>query len=209
MTSLLSILIVALWALAAAGLAMEAGDVIAARERVREALVVCRYLLRTRSLSTNLGLGEALNAYRLVSQSLGDSLATKAARDLLGRYRRWAYAHLAFYPLTPYTLMSDPDAPPGERFVSSPKESPGIRRWLALGAVGGLCLNGREMLFGISSRRRALIDRVAAAAPDVPSIGREVRTLEAAYDRQVGSRHWIFEVPARVRWCSDAHIFSR
>ena len=196
-------------ALAAAGLAMEAGDVIAARERVREALVVCRYLLRTRSLSTNLGLGEALNAYRLVSQSLGDSLATKAARDLLGRYRRWAYAHLAFYPLTPYTLMSDPDAPPGERFVSSPKESPGIRRWLALGAVGGLCLNGREMLFGISSRRRALIDRVAAAAPDVPSIGREVRTLEAAYDRQVGSRHWIFEVPARVRWCSDAHIFSR
>jgi hypothetical protein len=103
--------------------------------------------------------------------------------------------------------MSAPDSPPGERFVASRTEAPGIRRRLALGAVGGLCLNGREMLFGMSPRRRALIQRVASAAPDLPSIGRDVRALAAAYDRQVGSRHWIFQVPARIRWCDEAHIF--
>jgi len=191
-------------ALAAAALALEAGDARAARQRVREALVVGRYRLREGS---QWDLKQALQAYSLLSQYVGDSLGAQSASVLIGRDIRYLYAHLAFYVLTPYTLMSDPDSPPGERFISSASEAPGIRRRLALGAVGGLCLNGREMLFGMSARRRALIERVASAAPDLPSIGRDVRALAAAYDSQVGSQRWVFQLPARIRWCGEAHIF--
>ena len=197
-------------ATAAAELAFLAGDTQTARQRIREALLVGRYTLREAEPLGRGGddaglVGRALLVhYRMLLMLLGDTVGERLTLPTLQRLWIYTAAHQALYALTPHTLMADPDSPPGERGVADQRVAPGVRKVLARGAVVGLCFNGREMLFGMSSRRRALIERVAASALDLPTVGPDVRALAADYDRKAGTRRSILGLPARLRWCGDA-----
>jgi hypothetical protein len=136
---------------------------------------------------------------RLAERS-GDTAAAFAARDLRNQIVRYGWAHFVFYPLTPYTLMADPGNPPGERFIQDTTLAPWVRRRLAMGAVGGLCLNTREWLFGMSPLRRKMIERVSAGSRDLPSVGQRVRALTASYD-SLSSRRGLLGTSVRIVWC--------
>jgi hypothetical protein len=196
-------------AVAAAGLAFDAGDSAAGWQWLREALLVGRYQLRQRG--DVYPLHAALMARGRLADRLGDTATVAAMRDLINRIQRNGWAHIAFYVFTPYTLMADPDSPPGERFIQDTTLAPWVRRRLALGTVAGMCLNPRELLFGMSARRRVLVQRVSAGSLDLPSVGQGVRAVAASYDAKAGTRRGLLGLPARFTWCvgRPAHVFRQ
>ena len=190
----------------AAGLAFDAGDSATGWAWLREALTAARYLFRQGSQVWI--VGDMLRARGRLAEYLGDTATAMETRDLRDRIDRHAWSHFVFYPLTPYTLMADPASPPGERFIEDTSLAPWVRRRLAMGAVGGLCLNTREWLFGMSPLRRKMIERVGAGSRDLPSVGRQARTLAASYD-SLRSRRGLSGSSARIVWCmTKARLFS-
>ncbi len=194
-------------AVAAAGFAFDAGDSAAGWQWLRDAFVVGRYQFRQRG--DVWPLDAALTARRRLAERLGDSTTVAAMQDLRFRIHRNAEAHAAFYVFTPYTLMADPLRAPGEHFIQDTTLAPWIRRRLALGTVAGLCLNPRELLFGMSSLRRAMIRRVEGSFPEPTVVGGAVRFAVTSYDSKAGSRRGLLGLPGRWTWCMrrDANVF--
>ncbi|MGH7753654.1 MAG: hypothetical protein ACREN5_12630, partial [Gemmatimonadales bacterium] len=97
-------------------------------------------------------------------------------------------------------LMADPRAPVGERFLSDRHQAPSVRRSLALAALSGFCYNGREMLFGLSDHRRALVAEARTALPRAAGVS---EALDGGL-RELGgaaARRGVVGFFQRLAWC--------
>jgi hypothetical protein len=180
--------------MAAAILAMDRGDVATALLRTRQNVAAARTLQRQplMALSQLVGIGRV--SLREVARLSGDSAlrSTAAALDEVTTVREHWW-------LADWALMADPLEPPGLLIVAD-TFAPPARRWRAIeAAVRGVCTNTREVLFGASARRMAVLERAAVAARDVP------RTDEwVAVQRRRLERFDRLSPLARIRRCLNA-----
>ena len=67
-------------------------------------------------------------------------------------------------------LMADPRNPVGIDIVADSARPDYVRWWTIAGVVPGFCGSAREILFGVSPERRAILDRAATLVEDTPRV---------------------------------------
>lgn len=185
---------------AATVLAIEAGDIGSARARVRSGLIQLRHRLASfaEAGAMTYGLRASNQLHGEVAQATGDTIGARFARDLDARMAQFLVAH-RFFIFVPFTgtLMADPDAPPALAILGDRRQAPSVRRVLARSVVAGQCYNGREMLFGQSERRRALIVQARTLVADLPGANAAIDSAQAAADSVLGGPQ-VLGLPRRV-----------
>lgn len=202
--------------------ALSHGHTDAALERARENLAGARHLLgQPFAIDAMIGVAQLRESARLlarVAASTQDPRLTGAAE----RLQMLAHAHQPIPPGNVAWLMraaADPASDSLVRLAADRSAHPARRLLMTELLPAGACFNPREMLFGISSERRATMDRLLAALSDVPRLDElrgpmlgQFRYAEGGSPwappqrvRGVGERALEVVLPdglvARIRWC--------
>ncbi len=107
-------------------------------------------------------------------------------------------------------LMADPADPVGLSLVADTTIPPALRAELALDVPIGFCGNGRELLFGVDPRRRALLARAELLVRATPRVEDVVRLARRFLDQLIdstssvvatlnGTRNELVELPVVLR----------
>lgn len=175
----------------AAMLAFASGDVATAATRLRENVAAAGQLMRVPMLINHLVgraiISDAAAQMGHLARATGDAtLAREAAQLSVASDRR--SGSFRFVQALP-AYFADPDDPRGIALVGDRALSPG-QRVVALGGVAsGYCMRTRELLFGVSSRRRGTLQAAALQLADVEGADRMValnaRWLDDLIERPV------------------------
>ncbi len=84
-------------------------------------------------------------------------------------------------------LMADPREPAGIEIVADSARPEYVRWWSIAGVVPGFCGSAREILFGVSPERRAVLDRAATLVADTPRSNEWVAMNQRWLDAWVSS----------------------
>ena len=153
----------------AAIVAYASGDARSAATRLRENVAAAGQLMRVPMLLNQL-VGRSIVAEAAVqmghlAQATGDSALAREAAVLSVANDRRAGSFRFVQALPAY--FADPDDPRGLALVGDRSLSPG-QRVVALGGIAaGYCMRSREMLFGVSARRRSTLEAAARHLADV------------------------------------------
>ena len=153
----------------AALVAYAAGDARTAAVRLRENVAAAGQLMRVPMLINHLVgraiIAEAATQMGHVARATGDSgLAREATLlSVAGERRAGSFRFAQAVP----AYFADPEDPRGIALVGDRSLSPG-QRVVALGGVAsGFCMRTRELLFGVSGRRRGTLQAAARQLRDV------------------------------------------
>ena len=168
-------------------------------------LAAGRYLWHSPYVEDHFRAGQVLNQALALearrARAAGEGQAADAARETAAQISRYLLSIRLFFLGFEEALMADPRAPVGEPFLADPHQAPAVRRSLALAALSGFCYNGREMLFGLSEGRRALVAKAKAALPRMADVSEALNRGLRELDGERGGRRGLFGFFQRLAWC--------
>jgi protein kinase-like protein len=181
-----------------------AGNAASSRLRIGENLSAARYLWHSPYVEDHVRAGQLLNQALALearrARAAREGLEADAARETGAQIFRYLLSVRLFYLGFEEALMADPRAPVGRRFLADRHQAPAVRRSLALAALSGFCYNGREMLFGLSDGRRALVAEARTAVPRTLGVNEE---LDRGLSELGGgaARRGVIGFFQRLAWC--------
>jgi len=161
----------------------------AALVQARLAIATGRAMLHEVQTAARAGLMVWIGAQGLIriGDSTGDpELAAEGVR-LRSAMDRARLPRSAHWPAATGALMADATSAALLPFLRDSTLSPLTRAAAAQAIVYGFCLNAREVLFGVDSRRRARLAEAEAALSDVMGAGQFLRDLRGDLDTLIAN----------------------